>query len=246
MGHNARRVVRWGCLLLVFIVVVVGLVAAVLFSGRSRSNSTEVIGRWFNEPASRAGLITQMVGAACPEAPFILPSDGFIGLLWSDPVGPYTIFNPHSGIDIFGNGEPGKVAVYAAYDGWLTRRADWLSSVIIRHDDPLQPGRTIWTYYTHMADRDGLQSFIVTDFPPGIVDEPIRQGALLGYQGEYAGEGAAPIGLHVHFSIVLSEADGSFMNEAHIGNTLDPSPYIGMALNIGDLPLRPIGCELAE
>ncbi len=48
--------------------------------------------------------------------------------------------------------------------------------------------------------------------------------------------------MHVHFSIVTSEADGTFKNEAVIGNTLDPSPYFGMRLNIADLPERPIKC----
>lgn len=207
----------------------------------SRSNSLDPIRRWFADPSSRAGLATTMNRSACPGAPFILPSDGFIGLLWNDPAGPYTVLNTHTGIDIFGDGEPGNVPVYAAYNGLLTREADWLSSVIIRHDDPRQPGRTIWTYYTHMASRDGSQSFVSPDFPAGTYDKPVQQGRLLGYQGEYAGSGA-PVGLHLHFSIVTSEADGSYKNEARLGNTLDPSPYLGMTLNIRELPARPIGC----
>ena len=46
------------------------------------------------------------------------------------------------------------VPVYSASDGFLTRQADWKSSLIIRvPDDPLQPGRQIWIYYTHIADQ---------------------------------------------------------------------------------------------
>ena len=37
----------------------------------------------------------------CPGAPFILPADGFIGLLYADPRGPYSSNNPHQGLDIF-------------------------------------------------------------------------------------------------------------------------------------------------
>jgi hypothetical protein len=133
--------------------------------------------------------------------------------------------------------------VYAAYRGYLSRLPDWKSSVIIRHDDPLQPGRAIWTYYTHMASRDGSRSFITTDFPPGTSETWVERGTLLGYQGEYAGTGRAPIGLHVHFSIVLSDEDGAFRNEAFLSNTLDPSPYLGMPVNIAGLPNRPIGCQ---
>ena len=38
----------------------------------------------------------------------------------------------------------------------------------------------------------------------------------------------------------------SFRNEAQIANTLDPSPYLGMTLDITGLPARPIRCQIAE
>ncbi len=224
----------WGLLL----IALLGLIYVLL--SRARSNSRPVIARWFDDPASHASLMT--LRASCPGAPFVLPSDGFIGLLWDDPAGPYNLFNTHSGIDIFGDGQPGEVPVYAAYDGLLTRLEPWLATVIIRHEDPLQPGRIIWTYYTHMANRDGSVSYVSDAFPPGTAGVPVRQGDLLGYQGDYGGPGQT-VGLHVHFSIVQSEADGSFKNEAQTGNTLDPSPYLGMTLNIRDLPERPISCR---
>jgi peptidoglycan LD-endopeptidase LytH len=237
-------------IILIGILALAGLVLAFIsyrfllprFS-ESQSNSNAIIGRWFNDPASRSAIATTMRRAACPGAPFILPSDGLIGLLWNDPAGPYTLLNTHTGIDVFGDGEVGEVPVYAAYDGLLTRRPDWLASVIIKHDDPLQAGRTIWTYYTHMAARDGSRSFIVADFPAGSADVLVKQGELLGYQGEFAGAGRPPIGMHLHFTIVLSEENGVFKNEAVIGNTLDPSPYLGMPLNSAAWPQRPIQCE---
>ena len=216
------------------------------YRGGGLSQSNDPINRWFTDPASRPSLTTIMNRVGCPEAPFILPSDGLIGLLWNDPAAPYTLMNTHTGIDVFGHGEAGTVPVYAAYPGWLSRLPDWRSSVIIRHDDPLQPGRTIWTYYTHMASQDGSQSYIDEAFPPGTVEQPVEQGVLLGYQGEFAGVGRPPIGLHLHFSIVLSDDEGSFRNEAVIGNTVDPSPYFGMRLNITDAPRRPITCVIGE
>jgi peptidoglycan LD-endopeptidase LytH len=238
---------RWIIAIVTVIVLVVGVVVGgylfVRYAGRFTSNSLPPIRQWFENPGSRAELATVQRGVACPGAPFILPSDGLIGLLWNDPASPYTITTTHSGIDIFGDGEPGEVPIYAAYAGYLSRLESWISTVIIRHDDPLEPGRTIWTYYTHMASRDARESFIVDDFPPGTSDEPVEQGTLLGYQGEYAGEGAAPIGLHLHFSIVLSEPEGGFRNEARVANTLDPSPYFGMNVNIAGWPERPIRCK---
>ena len=65
------------------------------------------------DEAARAALITTQ-RTACPGAPFILPSDGFIGLLYGDPRGPYSQSRPHQGIDIFSDSEPGVIPVYAA------------------------------------------------------------------------------------------------------------------------------------
>lgn len=204
------------------------------------STSNGYIRQWLRGDVDRDSWITDNA-EPCPDAPFLLPSAGFIGLLYADPGRPYNGLRRHTGVDIFGDGAPGEIPIVAAYDGYLTRLDDWRSTVIIRHDDPLQPGRIIWTYYTHMANVDGTESFIVDDFPPGTHEQFVAQGTLLGYQGEYAGTGA-PIAMHAHFSIVESDADGSFKNEALLSNTLDPSPYLGLAVNVDDVPIRPIQC----
>jgi hypothetical protein len=234
----------WGKGLVVVIgligVFVCGFIGLTIYS-QFQSNSSTYIRRWFNDPSSRDELIT-IQRERCEDVPFLLPSDGLIGLLWRDPAGPYNVLRRHSGIDIFGDGQPGEVPVYAAYAGYLTRLDNWVSAVIIQHSDPLESGRTIWTYYTHMASGDG-DSYIVADFPPGTRGEWVEQGQLIGYQGEYNGSSVRPIGLHLHFSIVLSDDDGSFKNESNASNTLDPSPYLGMPLNVGQLPIRPILCD---
>ncbi len=237
-----RGLVRWKKGVLLIGLPGGGLAAAFLIYHHAQSDSNRYISRWFDDPGHRAALAT-VQRTPCPGAPFLLPSDGLIGLLWKDSAAPYNLLRRHSGIDIFGDGTTGTVPVYAAYDGYLTRRADWKATVIIRHDDPLQPGRTIWTYYTHMASRDGATSYVADAFPPGTDAVWVTQGTLLGYQGEYSGNTVAPVGLHVHVSIVKSDPDGSFKNETHPGNTLDPSPYFGMALSIEDQPERPIRCR---
>jgi hypothetical protein len=199
--------------------------------------------RWFRLPEARADMVT-LVAEACPGAPFVLPAQGFIGLLYGDPRGPYSLLKPHQGIDIFGDGQPGTVPVVAAYDGYLTREPGWVSAVIIRHpQDPLDPSRQIWTYYTHMADRDG-SSFIDPAFPPGTREAFVAQGTLLGYMGNYSGDPANPVGHHVHFSIVRDDGQGGFSNELKFRNTLDPSPYLGMTVNYRANPKVPIrGCD---
>jgi murein DD-endopeptidase MepM/ murein hydrolase activator NlpD len=167
-------------------------------------------------------------GASCANAPFSMPTTGFIGYLWGDT------FNPphqHQGIDIFSGTEAGVTEVYAAYDGYLTRLSDWKSSLIIRiPDDPLLPGRQIWTYYTHMADTEG-HSLIVEAFPPGTHEVFVKAGTYLGNMGNYSGTPGNPTGVHLHFSIVKDDGTGKFLNELEIGNTLDPSPYFNLPLN---------------
>jgi hypothetical protein len=170
----------------------------------------------------------------CEGAPFVVPTDGWIGILYGDSILGTT---NHSGLDIFGLEGNGVTPVYAAYDGYLTRLPEWTSAVIIRHpEDPLIPSRQIWTYYTHMADAEG-NGYILPQIPPGTYELPVKQGSLLGYQGDYTSK---PWGIdtHLHFSIVLDNGSGQFLNETDIANTIDPSPYLGMRLNArcGDRP----------
>ena len=167
-------------------------------------------------------------GTQCPGAPFRLPTRGFIGYVWNDSFRPG---HHHTGLDIFGGTAPGETPVYAAASGYLTRLPEWRSSLIIRIPrDPLQPDRQIWTYYTHLADPQGTP-LIDPAFPPGTQEVFVEAGTLLGYQGNFSGTPGAPVGVHLHFSIVRDDGTGRFLDEREIANTLDPSPYFGMNLN---------------
>jgi murein DD-endopeptidase MepM/ murein hydrolase activator NlpD len=179
-------------------------------------------------------------GERCADAPFIMPTDGYIGFLWDDSFRPG---HEHTGLDIFGGTDNGITPIVAAYDGYLTRQADWKSTVIIRiPSDPLDPDRQIWTYYTHMADEQG-NDYISDDFPPGTTEVFVKAGTLLGYQGNFSGSPGNPTGVHLHFSIVKDDGDGQFLNETILDNTLDPSPYFNIILNAKssppDIPLCP-------
>lgn len=170
----------------------------------------------------------------CGDAPFLLPTSGYIGYLWGDV---FHFPHRHQGIDIFGGTAPGKIPVFAVADGFLTRESGWKASVIIRHRDPLHPTRFIWTYYTHMADPEG-HSFVI--FPPGTHDLFVTAGTLLGYQGNYSGNPRRPTGVHLHFSIVRDDGHGHYRNELDIANTLDPSPYLGIPLNAWKAPVSAV------
>lgn len=204
---------------------------AVLWLGLRRDPRARQFMQWAGgDSEERAALVT-VLRDPCPGAPFILPTDGYIGLLYADPNGPYSAAQPHQGIDIFSNAAAGVMPVYAAYDGYISREAGWRSALIQRvPEDPLQPGRTIWLYYAHMADRDG-NSFIEPGFPPGVSELFVPRGTLLGYTGDYNGGALRDIWVHLHFSIVLDDGRGRYTNELEFANTLDPSPYLGLPLN---------------
>jgi hypothetical protein len=219
---------------LVVAAIVIGLLAGLGYylytTTRSSATRWLIVQEWFRDPASHADLMTK-AGTQCGDAPFILPTSGMIGFLWDDSFRPG---HRHQGLDIFGGTDVGLTPVVAAYDGYLTRLPEWKSAVIVRvPSDPLQAGRQIWLYYTHMADPQG-NSFIAPDYPPGTTEKPVKAGTLLGYQGDYSGDPNNPVGVHLHFSIVLDNGGGQFRNELDIRNTLDPSPYFNMALNANE------------
>jgi murein DD-endopeptidase MepM/ murein hydrolase activator NlpD len=169
-----------------------------------------------------------------------MPTDGLIGFLWGDSFRPG---HTHQGLDIFGGSPSGIVPVIAAYPGYLSRLPDWKSTVIIRIPiDPLQPGRQIWTYYTHMADQEG-NSFIAPAFPPGVNEIFVEAGTFLGFQGDFSGNPGNPTGVHLHFSIVKDDGQGQFTNELEIENTYEPSPYLGLSLNAKTNPDQIPVCE---
>lgn len=186
------------------------------------------ITQWaLGDATARADLIT-VQREACGDAPFILPADGFIGLLYADPRAPYSLTNRHQGIDIFSAGEVGKTAVYAAYDGYVTRQSDWVSTLILRiPQDPLAPDEQIWLYYTHMADQAG-NDFIEPAFDRGATEVFVEQGTLLGYTGNYSPRN---VWVHLHFSIVKDDGNGRYLNELDFNNSKDPSPYFQMNMD---------------
>ena len=185
---------------------------------------------WRNDPSAHPEW-KLTAGSRCGEAPFIFPTDGMVGFLWDDSFRPG---HRHQGLDIFGAEGLGVTPVVAAYPGYLTRLPEWKSSVIVRiPSDPLKPGRQIWTYYTHMATKEGL-SYISDEFPPGTYEKLIDAGTFLGYQGNYSGDPNNPTGIHLHFSIVKDDGQGGFRNELEIKNTYDPSPYLGLRVNANE------------
>jgi murein DD-endopeptidase MepM/ murein hydrolase activator NlpD len=236
INKGQPQIVHW-IIALVFVFILVGSYFAYpwlrTYLGRMR-----LLTRWLSDPAAHQDWMIR-AGDACGNAPFIQPTSGYVGFIWGDS---FRLGHAHQGIDIFGGDEPGKTPVIAAYGGYLTRLPDWKSTVIIRIPaDPLEPSRQIWAYYTHMANGSSI-SYISPDFPPGTSEVLVKAGTFLGYQGNYSGDPGNPVGVHLHFSIILDNGQGSFRNELKIENTLDPTPYLGLSLNAGQNPNRVVTC----
>jgi len=224
------------------VVAVITAVITAWFMYRPNSARLLAFRTWINNPAAHPDWKLS-AGTQCGSAPFIFPTDGFVGFLWGDSFRPG---HTHQGLDIFAGTELGVTQVISAYPGYLTRLPDWKSAVIVRvPSDPLNPSQQIWLYYAHMADPQG-NSFISEEFPPGTFEKYIEAGTLLGHQGNYSGDPLNPTGLHLHFSIVEDDGFGQFKNETEITNTLDPSPYLGLPLNAYENRDQVPLCEITE
>ena len=220
-------------------VITAGITAYYLY----RPNAVRVnkFRQWMRDPASHPDW-KLTAGSQCGTAPFLFPTDGLAGFLWGDSFG---LRHTHQGIDVFAGTDVGITRVVSAYPGYLTRLPEWKSAVIVRvPEDPLRPGRQIWLYYTHMADRFG-NSYIANEFPAGTSEKLVEAGTFLGYQGNFSGDPNNPVGVHLHFSIVEDDGNGKFKNELEINNTLDPSPYLGLPLNGSENRDRVPTCEVA-
>lgn len=213
--------------ILILLTVAVTAAGFYFFTDQRTSARTLQTFAYLRDPDSRPEL-RMKAGTKCPGAPFTFPTDGLIGFIWDDSFRPG---HRHQGIDIFAGTDAGNTPVIAAYPGYLTREADWKSTVIVRvPQDPLQPERQIWVYYTHLADAQG-NSFVSADFPPGTSEVFVEAGTFLGYQGNYSGDPNNPVGVHLHVSVVKDNGFGKYTNELDIENTYDPSPYFGLPLN---------------
>ncbi|MGB1251372.1 MAG: M23 family metallopeptidase [Candidatus Promineifilaceae bacterium] len=212
------------------LVLVGGLILYITFGSRGFRSRVGRIGTFMDNPTAYGDW--QLIGGErCGDAPMLMPSDGFIGVGWNDGLPP---LYQHTGYDIFGpDGEDNITPIYAVYDGYLTRESNWRSAVIIRHPDfdalpDIVGDEVIWTYYTHMASRDGETSFISEQFPRGTRDLFVEAGTLLGYQGSWSGTIERNMTRHLHLSIVKSDTNDSYLNETQIANTLDPAPFLGL------------------
>lgn len=228
---SSTRRTRWVVVISIF--VLLALIILLFRYWRPAATPQLLLLRaWFADPAAHAAWAVQR-GDRCGDALMLIPTDGYIGFGWDDSFRPG---HRHSGLDIFSPaGATNVTPIVAAYDGYLTREEGWKSTVILRHPDfpavealGIAEGEQIWTYYTHMASRDGRESFVIPEFPPGTEERFVEAGTLLGYQGNWGGSQLQFTGLHLHFSVVKSDDEGKYLDERQIDNTYDPTLLLGL------------------
>ena len=169
------------------------------------------------------------VAASCPGVPWSAPTRGDFGVWWTSRE-----------LAFMGVGVEGTLPVVAVADGLLLRRPEWYDAVAIQHEDPLNNGRKVWTFYGNMASSSEGRSLVNPAYAPGIEGVPVERGQHLGYQGRTWG---TRIGwVHLRFAVVPALDDGSFPEELLAFTErddprptrdlddlrlLDPSPYLG-------------------
>jgi hypothetical protein len=163
--------------------------------------------------------------AQCPAAPWRLPTQADLGVQW-EKVG--------LKLDFYGKMPEGADPVYAAADGLLTHPKDALGMLMIQHEDPLNPGRKVWSVYWNLLKANGVDELISPDFPPGSSSLPVKQGQLLGYQGSYSGKPGFPGWGYVGFGVVAPGADGLYPAQVGLKDWLDPRNYLEIDIPSND------------
>jgi len=154
------------------------------------------------EPISEGGLPADEPLFCDAPSGWVTPTNGEFGAYWN---------TRH--IFIYGANEHSTNPVYAVADGLLYRFESWEGAVTIQHDDPLNPGKKIWSFYGDMLHPWNGEEYILEEFVKGAEAVPVSQGDLLGYQGAHPGASDAPNRTHLHFALVPSSSDGSFMED---------------------------------
>lgn len=166
---------------------------------------------------------------SCQGAEWKAPSAANLGIQLRD-----------GGIDLFGQGNEGKIPVYAVADGLLTRLLDRSDAVAIQIEDPLQPGRKIWVLYDGMASADGRKSYISEEFLTASA-VPVKAGHLIGYQGTWSGK--PNWSMWVHVRLIVADIGDQLPGSVTSMTFLDPALYLGLALDASNQNVQTWRCN---
>jgi hypothetical protein len=117
--------------------------------------------------------------------------------------------------------------------------------LMIQHDDPLNPGRKVWSVYWNLLKANGVDELVSPAFPPGSSSVPVKQGQLLGYQGSYSGKPGFPGWGYLGFGVVGPGEDGQYPTQVGLKDWLDPRIYLGVDIPSNDSKqsAQSMGCK---
>jgi len=134
----------------------------------------------------------------CPGAQWKLPTQADMGLMW---------YNRQ--LLMLGDGREGEVPVFAIADGRLYQFSEWHNSVAIQHQDPRDPAKKIWSFYSSLAPAQGNHQPFIEEAFINANGVAVKAGDLIGYQGRWLGPNQTTW-VHLRFALIPSESDGTF------------------------------------
>jgi hypothetical protein len=135
---------------------------------------------------------------ACPQSPWQLPTRADMGMYWLN-----------GQVLMMGGGRDDIIPVFAVADGLLYQFPEWNTAVAIQHDDPLNPGRKLWTFYGDLAPAFNQNEPYIEDKFIQAEGIPIKSGEFIGYQGRWLGP-SQQTWVHLRFTILPADQEGNF------------------------------------
>ncbi|MFW5714096.1 MAG: hypothetical protein ACOCYU_05440, partial [Brevefilum sp.] len=134
----------------------------------------------------------------CPEVPFRLPTQANMGMYWKN-----------GQLLMLGSGRSGEIPVYAVADGLLYQFPSWETAVAVRHKDPLDNEKFIWSFYGDLAPAHNSENPYIESPFLGAGGVPVKAGDLIGYQGRWLSPSQATW-VHLRFTLLPGNGDGEF------------------------------------
>lgn len=168
----------------------------------------------------------------CPHGVWPLPSLATMGFRYLEGV-----------LVLYGAGAEGQVPVASPADGEVYRLDDFpVGSLIIVHDDPLNPGERVITLFEDLRSFRGDDVFIMDQFPTGTKGVSVNKGEVIGYQAMWSGSEYRQDWLHVNIGV--AEYDPGLLENYNLlrENLIHPADYFGIIIDPTSTKIGPLTC----
>lgn len=182
------------------------------------------------KPRTTRGVSTP---SDCPMGAWPLPTSAYMGYRFED-----------GRLSLYGAGPEGTVPVEAVAPGEVYRLEGYPEgSLVVVHEDPLNPGEKVIITYSEMRSSRGGEPLIPDHISMGVEGLAVEAGETLGYQGMWAGSDFRQDWLHVTLGIAPYEPQ--FLEDIDLlaENLVDPGIYFGISLEPGAGHVKPVICS---